>query len=465
MNAAPVGRAPRTREWRRRFRRARRRHHDRSLGDVLTDLYMLLWLVLVYGLPLGSAVRKHASLSLPGPSSEALWITVGIFLAGAGVASRGFGALGPLLASPAEQSWAVSTPLDRRGWLLPRLTFLLLAVGGAFAVAAAAASLAMHAGGLGWTTLGAGAMGVALAGGSVVGQGTKKEEGRAQWASSILTGAGVLAVAAVVMAHRQGWALPSRTLPSSFTLSMVGVPLAGLAAAGSVRALPGIDLAALSAGAQLAAATVTATLGMDPSALFGMLEIRHWQRVGRVSSRPFRFGRLGRTWVLLEAEVRRQLRRPAVLGTWLGLAVAQYAVAILVPSMAGVAKLILAYVVANRFAAGLRFLSRSPGLRRSLGGDEIGMRITHMVIPTLGAALWWLATGPIIGTAFARVDLILVLGVAGASYRAATKPPLNYGGVVMETPFGLFPLELVTQMARGPDLLGFLIVLQWIVAR
>jgi hypothetical protein len=35
----------------------------------------------------------------------------------------------------------------------------------------------------------------------------------------------------------------------------------------------------------------------------------------------------------------------------------------------------------------------------------------------------------------------------------------------METPFGLFPVEVLMQMARGPDLLGAMVVLQWIVAR
>jgi hypothetical protein len=246
---------------------------------------------------------------------------------------------------------------------------------------------------------------------------------------------------------------------------MAGVPVACLTVVTALRTLPGIDLAALSAGAQLAAATVTATVGMDPSILSGILEVRHWRRVGRVSSRPFRYGRLGRTWVLLQAELRRQLRRPAALGTWAALAVAQHAVALLVPSLAGVAHLILMYFATNRLTAGLRTLSRSPGLRRSLGGDDLRVRLTHLVVPTLGTALWWLATWSASGTPHAPVDLILIAGVAAASYRSATRPSLSYGGVVMETPFGLFPVEVMMRMARGPDLLGAMIVFQWIVAR
>jgi hypothetical protein len=333
------------------------------------------------------------------------------------------------------------------------------------AVVAAAAGMGLHAGGLGWTTLAVGLFGIALAGASVTAQGAMRDDRWCRRAGTMLTGAGVLTVAAVVVADRTGWSLPSQSLPSSFALAIAGVPLACLAVVAAVRTLPGIDLAALSAGAQLAAATVTATVGMDPSVLSGILEVRHWRRVSRVSSRPFRYGRLGRTWVLLQAEFRRQLRRPAVLGSWAALAVAQYAVALLVPSVAGVAHLILIYFTTNRLAAGLRTLSRSPGLRRALGGDELRVRLTHLVIPTLGTALWWLATWPASGTAHAPVDLIVIAGVSAASYRSATRPPLSYGGVVMETPFGLFPVEMVMQMARGPDLLGVMIVLQWIVVR
>jgi hypothetical protein len=465
MNATPAGQPPRAREWKARFRRARRKHHERSLGDLLSDLYMLLWLLLVYGGALVSAVRRHLALAPAGTTAESLWITGGLFLTAAGIAWRGFGALGPLLATPAEQSWAVSTPLDRRRWLLPRLTSLLLAAGAMVAVMAVVAGMGLHGASLGWTTLAGGLFGITLAGASVAVQGRSREDCWSRRAGSVLIGAGLLTAVAVVVAHQSGWPLPSQGLPSSFALAIAGVPLACLTVVAAVRTLPGIDLAALSAGAQLAAATATATVGMDPSVLSGILEVRHWRRVGRVSSRPFRYGRLGRTWVLLQAEFRRQLRRPAVLGTWAALAVAQYAVALLVPAVAAVAHLVLLYFATNRLAAGLRTLSRSPGLRRALGGDELRVRLTHIVIPTLGAALWWLITWSASGAPHIPADLILIAGVSAASYRSATRSPLSYGGVVMETPFGLFPVEVVMQMARGPDLLGAMVVLQWIVAR
>jgi len=340
-----------------------------------------------------------------------------------------------------------------------------MAAGLAAALATGAASLGLHAGDLGWTALAGGLFGISLAGASVAAQGRTRDGRRSRWAGSAITAAGILMMAAVVAVHQVGMALPTHGLPSSFAMALVGVPVSCAAVLAAARTLPRIDLIAMSAGAQLAAATVTATLGMDLSLLSGLMEVRHWRRISRVSSRPFRYGRLGRTWVLLQAEYRRQLRRPTAWGTWVALAVAQYTVALLAPDMADVARLILAYIATTRLAAGLRILSRSPGLRRALGGTELAVRLTHLVIPALGAGLWWLVTGPASGAGFAAVDLILVVGMAGAAYRSATRPPPSYGGVVMETPFGLLPVETVMQMTRGPDLLGALIVLQWIAAR
>lgn len=56
-------------------------------------------------------------------------------------------------------------------------------------------------------------------------------------------------------------------------------------------------------------------------------------------------------------------------------------------------------------------------------------------------------------------------GVVGAAYRAATPPPRRYDGPDVDTPLGLLPIGIITQVARGPDLLGAVIVLQILLAR
>ncbi len=463
LQPPPPGRSPpRVRELRARLRRARRKHHDRSLGDLLSDLYTLLWLAVVYGGALAAAVRRHFAQVSPGASSATLWITAAVVLAGTGLTWRGMGALGPLFATPAEQSWAVSTPVDRRGWLLPRLVLLLLGFGAGAAVLACVVGLGLRVQSLGWATLAAALFGVALPGASVAAQGRGEDRRWSRLAGSGLALAGVAVAAWAVAAHYLGRPLSSTGLPPASVLASAGAPLALLSIVGAFRTLPHLDLASLSAGAQLATATFTATIGLDPSLLSGLLEVRHWRRVARVSSRPFRWGHLGRTWVLLQAELRRQVRRPGALGAWAAVGVAQYAVVLVAPAVAGVAHLILAYVATNRLTSGLRTLARAPGLRRALGGEEVRVRLAHLVIPALGTVVWWLATWPVSGGGHTSLDLFLIAGIVAAAYRAATRRPLSYGGVVMETPFGLLPIDLVVQLARGPDVLGAVIVLRFL---
>jgi hypothetical protein len=135
-------------------------------------------------------------------------------------------------------------------------------------------------------------------------------------------------------------------------------------------------------------------------------------------------------------------------------------VAVALPSVAGVAHVIGAYLAADRLTGGLRTLSRSPGLRRALGGSEPELRLVHLVVPAVGAALWWLITVPVGGAHLGGVEILLVAGVVGAVYRAATRPPMVHGGAVVETPFGLIPVDLLRQLTRGLDVLAVLVIAQ-----
>jgi hypothetical protein len=148
-----------------------------------------------------------------------------------------------------------------------------------------------------------------------------------------------------------------------------------------------------------------------------------------------------------------------------GLALAQYAVAVTVPAVAGLLHLVLAYAAANRLTAGLRTVARAPGLRRALGGGETQLRLVHLVVPALGTALWWLITVPAGDPLTPAASFVLLAGIVAAAYRAATRPPMSYGGAVVESPLGLIPVDLVVQLARGPDLLGAVIVLRALLVR
>lgn len=464
--AGPKATAPSVRAWRRRARRARREHHDRSARDVFTDLYTLLWFVLIYGTALYSEIRRGAwSAATPEDAVERHWLGVAVLLAAAGLAWRGLRAVGPMLATPAEQSWVVSSPLSRRAWLAPRFGAVVAcgAVAGVLGVAAVAL-LGGGSGGAGTAALAGAVFGLALPCASVAAQGARRDRRWPAGVGGVLLATGTLTALAVIAAHYGGRPLPLPSEATGVVLLALGVPLGAGALWSGAGTLPRLDRASLSGGAQLAAAVVTSAVWLDPTVLGGILEVRRWRRVGRVRSRRIRGpvpGLPDRAAALLRAEVVRAGRRPGTLAVVAALALAQYAVAVAAPSLAGVARLILAYVAAGRLMAGLRAVARAPGLRRALGGGEGLVRGAHLALPTLAMLVWWLVTAPAGGGDLGDpAGLLLVGGTVAAAYRAATRGPMTYGGTVIETPFGLLPLELVMKVARGPDLLGVIILLQ-----
>ena len=103
---------PSARELRVLLRHGRRQHHSRSLGDFLTDLYLLALLALMYGYVLVHAARQylHSPAAGHGDQAERYWLGAAALLAGAGLAWQGLRALGPLLSSPAGYTWLAATP-------------------------------------------------------------------------------------------------------------------------------------------------------------------------------------------------------------------------------------------------------------------------------------------------------------------------------------------------------------------
>jgi hypothetical protein len=272
---------------------------------------------------------------------------------------------------------------------------------------------------------------------------------------------GVLTGSAVVLAQAVGGPLPAGP-PVASALTVVGLLVAATGFRAARGALPRLSLAQLGAGAQLGDAAVSAAVTMDTSLLSDVVEVRRLRRLGRVRKRTFlRLG--GRVGALLQAEIRRIIRRPGALGVWAGLALGQYAVAIVAPSVASVTQVLGAYLATKRLAGGLRTISRSRALRRSLGGHDLTLRLIHLVLPALGVIGWWLVTAPTSGGTPWILDAILLAGIVLAIHRAITRPPLSYSGVVMETPFGPIPMDLVRDLGRGPDLLAavMLIRLLW----
>jgi hypothetical protein len=475
--AVPAVAAPNPRQLRARLREGRKRHSTTSLGDFLTDVYMLTLLLGMYGYVLVNAV--HGYLRTPsggnGDPAERYWIGIAVLLAGVGLAWQGLRAAGPLLVTPAAYTWCAATPVDRRGWLLPRLVGLLAGSAGLVAVLSLAADGIGDRSSLAWAAPAGAALGLTAAALAVAAQAGPTATiaaggGSRRWPGllgTVTIGLGVAAVGAVIAAHFLAYHLPRPALPVvGFTV--IGLPVAATTATVATRRLHRLDRATLTSGAQLATAAVTAAAWLDPSMLSGVLQVRRWRRIGRVHSRRFspgaRFGAAARPWVLLQAEIRRQVRHPSALAIWGALALSQYAAWLAVPAVARPVHLVGAYLAAERLAGGLRTVCGSAGLRRALGGGNTELRLVHIVVPAVGTALWWLVTWPAAGGHLGSTEWVPVALVVAAAYRSATRPPMVPGGTTLDTPFGLIPVDLLRRLARGPDVLAAAIIMSTLLA-
>ncbi|GIH13482.1 DUF6297 family protein [Rugosimonospora africana] len=451
----PAPAVPSARRLRRRLRAARREHGSGRGGDI----YLVLMIIIVFGAIGPRYLNRYLThpAEQPAPEATRWWLVVALAVAAAGLTWQALRAFGPLLAMPSTQAWCVASPVARRGWLITPLGYLLL--GGALVGAGAGA--------LGTLLAGAAASGAATVGGAaVVGAGTGVAMAGAatgvqtrRWHPAervpVLVGlAGAVAVIGLRYAHVVP-ATPAAPVRWS-ALAVAVVAVAGAVAA--LGRLGRIDRAALAAGAPLAGAAASAAIFMDATLFSGVVEARRWRRAGRVRSGLRRL-RPGPRWaVLLRAEVRRLPRRPGALAIWAALILVPYALVLIAPEAAGAGRVVAGYLAVGRLAAGLRAVCRSPALRRSLGDTDQRLYRVHLVVPAAGALLWWLA-----GSGVSAPDpnqLVFVIGLVFAVYRNATAPSRAYGGPMVDTPFGLVPVDLLRQVLRGLDVVAVLVFIE-----
>ncbi|MDP9792092.1 hypothetical protein J2S43_000604 [Catenuloplanes nepalensis] len=473
---APAGGATAAgvREVRSRLRRLRRRHHSKSLGDLLSDLYLFALLAALYGwafVDMGRDFLGSTTVSAGDPA-EQRWLVIAAVLTAAGFGWAGLRALGPVFVGPALQSWVASAPIDRRALLLPRFAGLLT---GASAVVAllgflfgvlsgiAAGGSGLGPGTVDGTLLGA-AIGLLAGAGAVVAQGVRRARWAAELPGRVPIVAGALIAGAVVTLHFAGGTpmpRPAGSVPPAVPPLVFAA--AGTAVVFAVRALRRLDRSTTTTGAQFASSAAAAAVMLDPTLVADLLEVRRWRALGRVRSGRFRGG--PRWWVLTQAELRRAVRRRGALLGWAALVLVQYAVALAVPGLAGPAHLLTAFLAGDRLAGGLRAITRSPGLRRALGGGDTELKLAHLAVPALATVLFFLITLPVAGDRQLLVSAVLLLGVAGAVYRSGTRPALVYDGPIVETPFGLIPVDLLRQLWRGWDVVALLVVVDLIATR
>ncbi|MEU7855650.1 DUF6297 family protein [Nonomuraea sp. NPDC049141] len=374
-------------------------------------------------------------------------------------------AFGPLHVDAPERTWLFSTPVDRGRLLLGR--FALATAVGAIASTllgvafAAAAGLPVPAVPwlVSWATIGSSVTCVC-----VWAQARLRSVARVQqWLNAVacaIFGAGVVALIAHPGDPLPGPERLDSVVYQACALLMVVVLLLVVVVLGR-RGLGSVSRSTLSSGVELANATRASIMSLDATLFWPVVLERRARRVARVRPAPIRGGRFG---ALVRADLARVRRGRTGLFIWAALIAVPYAA-----HMSGVSDLlsalqvIIAFLAVDRLAGGLRIVSRSPAIRRTLGGSDRLLTAAHLVVPAAGAVIWVTVTAVISGIP-PIAAVISAVGAVAVSYRVATRPPMDYsGGLIDFGVFGPTPVGLVRQLARGPALLVGLALLQSLV--
>ena len=360
-------------------------------------------------------------------------------------------ALGPVIAFPAEEGWLLSTPADRRAILLPRI--LVTAAGGAlsgFLIGLTGGFLAPDASLVGCLVLGAASGWCAVAAALCVQPSVAGHSTARRVVDAALVGAVLLSGVALWDPHLADDVFPAMGSAVRWGRGMVVVTIV-VSTIAFVR-LGRLDRRALTGGTSLVSALGTAASFLDPKVFANALLVRHCSQLATVRSR--RLGvRPGRA--VLRAELARVIRRPGAWGNAGAAALFVYiAWALMWPAAAVALHIVAAFVAVRPFSRGLEQVCRSTALRFALGISDGCLHALHLVVPVAVALLWSGVTAPAAGGSAVVVAPLAVFGAAATVYRLATRPDPDYGGVLIDTPLGVMPADLLRQVSRGPALLA-----------
>ncbi len=445
----------------------------RSLWEVIQDGYVAVFSVIVLGAMLGNVLVQAQSGAAACTTDECglarLMMPTAMVLASFTLTLAVARLFGPILASAAEGFWLMDAPLRRRRLLRARLV-LPVAIAGV--VGAAVTALVSVLAGMDavsvllWTaTAGVGSSALmALAGAE---QGIERTTGvrSALW----LVGAATLLVLLAVVSIAAGW-IPAAVGSSVEAIRWVVAGLLVAATAGlliwlglALRRLEQIRRARLLSGGSLVAGMQGAMFALDFGLIRDILVEREAAARGHV--RPVRGRGLG-IWALVWRDLQRLTRFPK---PWIGLAVSlvvPYAadalrISQLNPLVSGLAL----FVALVPFLGGLRVLTRTGGMARSLPFKTSTVRTASMAIPA-GLALLWtaLVTPAFVGIAQAGADRAFVdglltatvTGIAGlfGAVRWVTAKRPDFGVPMMATPGGAMPPTLMFNLLRGIDVVA-----------
>jgi hypothetical protein len=379
-------------------------------------------------------------------------------------------ALGPLALSPADASWLLLTPLNRRA-VLRRAALIVALVSapagallGVLGLAMAGPYLRLADSGLpgSWLFLsavaGAGCCLAAVAG-EALAQPSQRQ--RAVIRAACLAVA-VIAMAGAVAGER--WSPVTRAVTAAFsglstpvfdTAALVALALAAIAWLLLWRRLASFPASVLRADSARSGRALLAAQFLNFSLLFWIAEDNHWR--GRlIRSRPW--PKLPPAVALAWADWRRLGRRPGPLVT--------LALAAVVPALLGIAitgrlrpDLIAATLIAGALAVGSQGTTAAkrdqddPALRRLLGVDAGQALMARAVLPSLLSGCWLAlsltvlcAAGALSGWLWPLLGFIAGPGVAAGVLRMARTARINPADRGPDTPMGTTPPWLVSRM-------------------
>ncbi|MFC9694886.1 DUF6297 family protein [Kribbella sp. NPDC056951] len=472
---ADFGAIPSPRALRKWMRETRRKHADRSFGQLFEDVYLVIFTLAMLGATGGNVV-KHLNADMTTCDSLhclRLWDVIPYILIPLLVATtlRVLVSIGPVSGSQATGFWLLGTPINRSALLRPTYW---KAIAGTAVLGAVLSTVAWAVLGSPYTSLvEASIVTTALMLCAACATVWAQQSARRTWWT--LRVADLLLVAGVIPAV---WLAVQRfTDPDevqfanvilylsptysdevpAMSLEDFRVPLIGFVAlvvvlglvVWTARTLGRLGRTSVIAGGELLAGLAGAASSLDPSMLADVVAGRHWRLKGRAKTRR---GRGSQGGALIHREFVRILRWPRRLVMAFALLVVPYAVAgagfdPLVPIAAGFA----GFAAIRPLMDGLRSVCRSKGLVRALGYDLRELRVLMAIAPGLITVVWALAAYPILGSGAATFAVGAGV-IAGAVRQASARPP-SYSGPLVASPMGAIPPGLFSQPMRGFDVL------------
>ncbi|GAA4346065.1 DUF6297 family protein [Angustibacter luteus] len=437
---------------RQQLRKARRASvAARPVTEVLQDLYVTAFGIVLISVMVGPLARDalqdvvdHGGAGqAPHALVPALGIALGLVFVGTGV--RALNLVGPVVCDPARATWLLASPVSRAG-------LLGAAAGAALAGTAFVGALGGLAVGLllSWPGVASAVVGgfaAALLGLLAIGLQGRRTGGRwMRWGGDALA---LLAVPVLVAGLLGVDAQPAT--PSARTAGLVALALGlllVLCATRLSRVLARLRRTDMVAGTGLATGLRATVTALDGSFVAETLRLRRLLERGVVGSKPLRGSGFN---ALVAADVRRVSRASRGPLAALGATTLAWAAEDLYGRLGSVVVLlVVCWAGAGASAAGLRTVTRSRGLARSLPLADQDLRQAHLVVPALVAAVVAEVGCLLTGRPSWWTLVLTLLAAAGVLRTAAGRPDIKWE-LQATSPMGALPVGAFTAFLVGPD--------------